>query len=628
MTDTHLIHSEVNNDYLSNPYPGFGEALTIMVKVSERTTPDHVYCRIIRDGHRETPEMREATRTPGFVWYKCDIVIDQPQINYHFMLASGDERVFYTRAGISSFQPTEDHDWVVMSDFENPSWVPSAVFYQIFPDRFRKGGDAGVKTGEYEFDGGTTTAMNWTDEPLSFEKGRCLDFYNGDLDGVREGLDYLQSLGVTALYLNPIFEARTTHRYDCTDYFKVDSHLGGDDALVRLTDEAHKRGMRIMVDVSINHTGIEHRWFKKATRDPESKEASYYYRNDDGSFAMWEGVPTLPQLNYTNPELRDVMFGEGDSLVRHFLRPPFRIDAWRFDVGNQTGRRGRDQLSHEIFREVRKAIKDEKQDAYIIGEHWEDNISYLLGDQWDASMNYFGSGRPLRSFAGQSDRFSGFSEFPPKTVVPVTGVELASMLMQHITRLPNQIAFLQFNLLDSHDIHRFHNHAEVYSEGLYRGIIMMLYVLPGTPNVYYGSEIGIQGDIDTVEGCRYPMPWDESEWDESLQEFHAALGGLKTSEEALQTGSYSVVHADEESMSMVRFMGDTGFLAVINRCEHTRRIDVDLSLVAPKSAADALSIPKGFGVGATLELSGNTLKLELPAGESRLIRLALDVERR
>ncbi len=615
------VHSEVNEQFVSNPYPSLNETLTIRLRFLKNDEVKQVLLRSVVDGSHLFQPMHLETMTEHFAYYAIEVTLRQKWLNYHFVLETPQAFYFYNRKGITKYHPTEDHDFVILSDFENPDWVPKSVFYQIFPDRFFQGDPQhAVQNDEYVFDGKPTIQMEWEQPPLSYQDGHCLDFYGGDLAGIAQKIPYFQELGVNAIYVNPIFDAKTTHRYDCTDYFHVDLHLGGDEALTDLTQQLHQHDMKLLVDVSINHTGIEHVWFKAAMQDPQSKEREYYYFDEEGQYIGWHGIHTLPQLNYSIPSLRDVIYRHEDSLVRHFLKAPFHIDGWRFDVGHQTARRHAHQFGHEVFQGIRESVKSVRKDAYIIGEHWEDNIAYHLGDQWDGAMNYFASGSPLRAFAGENDKrlyqISGSWMQP----TPPTGVELKERLMQHFGRLPNQLAFLQFNLLDSHDVHRFHNHESLFDFNLYQGMVAISFLLPGAFSIYYGDEVGLDGYIPEEEGCRYPMQWDRSKWDMRFFELYRTMAHLKLKEPALHTGSYKVLYADDETFVLARFDTHTGFLGVLSRNAIPKAIQLPVRLLGAKddqTASDVFS-------GDTFEVKEGWLTCPLAVNESRLIRLMVE----
>ncbi|MGC8964700.1 MAG: glycoside hydrolase family 13 protein [Brevinematia bacterium] len=567
------IFSEVNYQFVSNPYPTYNEYVKVSFRVLKPNPIKNAFIRAVIDGGSHYVKMNKVKETKHFVYYEGWLKVSQRFINYHFVIDVGSEVLFYTRSGVYSYFPTEDHDFVIIADFENPYWVPSSVFYQIFPDRFFPGTpDTSVKTGEYEYRGHKTIKLEWGTDALPYSKGFSLDFQGGNLYGIIEKIPYLKSIGVNAIYINPIFKAMTNHRYDCIDYFNVDPHLGGNEALKKLVDELHRNDMRIIVDVSINHTGVEHYWFKKALSDPNSEERSFYYFDENGNYKGWAGLSELPQLNYRSKKLRELIFEGEDSLVRYWIKY-FDIDGWRFDVANDTGRNSRDQFGNEIFSRIRERVKDIKRAAYIIGEHWEDNISYLLGDQLDACMNYFASSRPLRCFAGEVDWFLRRVVEPGRGLKGYTGTELEMQIIQHYTRLPNQIAFLQFNLLDSHDIFRFHN-TKYFDKDIYKGVLIILFILPGTTSIYYGDEVGLKGRVEDIEGCRFPMEWDESKWNKDFLNLYTKLSNLKRNEKALHLGSYKPIYADENTFVFARFNEENCFIGTISKSNEEKEIEV------------------------------------------------------
>ncbi|MFP4363221.1 MAG: alpha amylase N-terminal ig-like domain-containing protein [Spirochaetia bacterium] len=611
------IHSEVNNDFVSKPNPGLGETVTISVRHKKDDAVVKMYLRTLINASDTLVPMKLDKIEDDMVYYSCELEIRQPVTHYHFAVETGKRFFFYTRQGVTAYHPTEDFDFVIQADFADPKWVPGTVFYHIFPDRFKNGNpENDVKTGEYTFDGHKPKKMNWDDDVLEYDEGFCMDFFGGDLEGIIQKIPYLKELGVNAVYLNPIFDAKTTHHYDCVDYFHVDPHFGGDQGLAKLSDELHKNGMKLMLDISINHTGIDHPWLKNAQQDRSSDEHGFYYFDDAGNPIGWMDVHTLPQLNYSSEKLKDIMYRNDDSVLRHWLKPPYSIDAWRFDVGSQTGRRNSHQFSNDLWKEIRKQIKEINPEAYMIGEHWEDNISYLLGDQWDGAMNYFASGRPLRTFAGEADRFLYKLADLSGKLEAYSGDELAAQILQHYNRLPNQTAFLQFNLIDSHDTHRFHNNTDVFDWDVYRGLIILLFLLPGATSIYYGDEIALDGHIQTHEGCRYPMEWDQSKWNKDFLALYKTLTKLKTSEESFATGSYRVLYTDNMGLAFARFTLKDGFIALVNRAEEARTIAVPVDLVN----LDHRQTAKDVFTGKEYTVGDQGLEIALAPKENLLLK--------
>lgn len=617
------VDSQVSAQYVSPLMPKAGETVTLSIRIpSESPVTDSflvafVLGRTIRfqlrrdsnvtgEQERKTSYWRASLRMPnidGLYWW--------------FELKADDTILYYAAAGFLDYSPAIRDCFRLEADLQVPDWIPGGVCYQIFPDRFRKGDPSvGVRPGEYEFDGAKPQVLGWNEKPLEFAQGRCLDFYNGDLRGIADSVEHFVAMGVSVLYLNPIGVSRTIHRYDCCDFFHVDEKLGGDQALIELIEVMHEHGIKVVVDISINHTGTDHPWFLAAQKNPQGPEAAYYYKNEDGSFAYWEGVPTLPQLNYGSMGLRELMYRGENSVMRKFLKPPFNQDGWRLDVADVVGRRGEDQFCHEIWREVRTAVKETKPQAYLVAEDWVDASSHLQGDEWDAAMNYYGSSRPIRRWVGETDRFQlpGWGHYP----VPgsyFSGIDLADALDRQLRTLPAQLLFQQFNLIDSHDTPRLHNNHLVYDWDVYRGAVMLLYMLPGIPNVYYGDEIGLDGEIGSVEASRYPMQWNEGYWRREYWELYRRLGELKRSEPALAYGAWKILHADRTSLVFARYDGERAVVLLLNKSARLRTLRFNASALIPAQAVR-------WSDGTRVDVSPNgEISVGLAARESEILLL-------
>lgn len=573
------IRSGVSDEFIA-PFPIVKhQPVEVAVKMSVESPVLEVLCHAVRDGKSHFyPTARHEEGSQAI--FTAEIPpANEARWFFSFQIRTEDDWYFVTRRGVQGFHPNIALMHCLDTDIVLDDWVPGSTFYQIFPDRFRKGDpNIGVKQGEYEFDGHRTIALDFSSTPPSYDEGHCLDFYNGDLKGIGDSIEHFKQLGITALYLNPIFSACTNHRYDCTDFFHVDDHLGGDSALATLSSRLHEAGIRLMLDISINHSGAEHPWFKTAQSDPDSTEARYYYRDERGNMVYWEQVHTLPQLNYSSSGLRELMYRGKDSVVRRFLRAPFSVDAWRFDVGTDTGRYGEDQLCREIWKEVRLAVKEENPQTYIIGEAWEDASAYVQGDQWDSAMNYFGSGRLLRRWYGQRDTYL-MSEWghSDETGRALTGKELSEAIEQHLASIPDQLVSRQFNLIDSHDTMRLHNHTRIFDWNLYEGIVMLLYVMPGVPSIYYGDEVALDGTMESNEGARYPMQWNREKWDDRFFSLYCRLGALRKDSSLLAHGTWHTEWYDDTTVVFSRIHRKDGLLLVLNRSLEDTHLTIDLS---------------------------------------------------
>ncbi|MGM0431107.1 MAG: alpha-amylase family glycosyl hydrolase [Spirochaetota bacterium] len=609
------VLSEVNRDFVSNPFPRRRECITISLRVAKEAAVDDVWLRGLSDGIVFRMRMDRGKRGSLFRYYTVGIEMACQTLSYRFEIKSGQYYLYYTARGTQTVPPPEDADFVIIADISYPEWVAGAVFYQIIPDRFNSGDpNVGVQDDEYQFDGVSVQTVSWDEAPPEYDEGRCLDFYNGDLAGIGQSIPHFQSLGIDALYLTPIFSARTNHRYDCIDYFQVDEHLGGNSALESLMGRLHSRGIRAILDLSINHTGIEHPWFKKAYENPSSPEADYYYLQSDGTFVYWWDIPTLPKLNYGSQQLRNLMWENENALVRYYVKPPYCVDGWRFDVASEVGRWDDDQYCELVWRGVRRAVKAINPQAYILGEHWEDSTSYLQGDQWDGVMNYAGSGRPLRSWLGELDRFlmENWGHDPVKTT-PYTAEQLAQALTQYICKLPNQLVFVQFNLIDSHDTPRVHHHAAVYRWNLYAGAVMLLFTLPGAVCYLYGDEVGLAGHPHSVEGARYPMQWDKKKWNMEHFQLYSALGKIRSDfRELFAFGAFCILLAQGDTLACARLYRGRAVVTVVNRSPEVSDISVPVGRIGAVSASSLLG-------GEEPTVSKGKLSVHLEPEQSALI---------
>ena len=602
--------------FVSPLFPEKGGAVSISIALSEE--PDAAIVRCDDDnGLVSSSAMQRRGFFNGALLYTAEVPVTSSDGIFRFFFAFIDSgrSFYYSKKGIIRSVPPAADRFEIIPSLKAPTWVEGAVCYQIFPDRFRRGDERlGAREGEYEFDGGIVTTPPFDAVPRPFSEARCLDFYNGDIPGIEQSLPYLKDLGVDVLYLNPINTARTVHRYDAVDYFHVDPRLGGDEAYASLLSSAHGSGMRIILDISINHMGTDALWYRKALSDPSSPEHGFFYF-EGGKAALWQGTGTLVKLNYGSQELRQRVYRSEQSAMQRFLRPPFMQDGWRLDVAPETGRHGRDQLSKEVWREVRAALKAVRSGIYLVGEDWDDSREHMLGDEWDATMNYYGSSRPLRSWMGERDRFlsSGWGHDPEREE-PWSGEEEAAALLDAVLSVPSQTAFLQMNLIDSHDTPRLHTNRAIFSKERYIGCIMALFMLPGMPSIYYGDENLIGGEMGSVEAARYPMDWDESHWDADVRQAYRTMAGVRHMP-FFPYSALMIEALDRDAFLIARVASGHAALAIVNRCPRKRMVNIDLFSL-PKGRAEAI-----LGE-AELAIRGGMLSAVLPPSSSALVMLS------
>lgn len=619
------VHSDGTAAFVSNPSPSLNETVTIRIRMYEDAPVKTVLLRTIPNGMERMDEMYIVKKERGFVYYEAPLKMTEKRMQYHFYLVCEDAVYFYTQREITTYLPDHTYDFVLLTDYVQPEWVKEAVFYQIFPERFCNGDPSNdVRSGEYSQAGYPTIHMkNWADTPLNYEEGRCMDFFGGDLQGIKEKIPYLKELGVTALYLNPIFFAPSVHKYDCLDYFHVDPHFGGDEALAELSAALHENGMKLILDISINHTGIAHKWFNRdgvwfdksvgAYNNPNSKERGFYFFGENNSYHGWFNVETLPTLNYTSEALRDVIYRAEDSVLKKWLKPPYSIDGWRFDVADTFARNNEIQLAHELWPQIRQSIKAVNPQAYILAEDWGDCAASLQGDEWDAPMNYYGCGRVIRQFLGEPDLFMSKHPALRNVKYKMTAEDVKNRVMEHLAKLPYALWENQFNLFDSHDASRLHNNPKVNKEE-YRGAVIFQFLLTGAASIYYGDEAEIGGTVESIEGCRYPMPWGRDIVNCSAYQLNRTMAQLKANHKALSHGGMKFLYAEGNVIAIARFWEDEAFVGIISTGDQDEAIRLPLGAVgavSPKKDTDVFGKPLEYRT-----LDNNSIALNVKAHQS------------
>lgn len=561
------IHHDGSEKYVSMLYPRLGDTIRIRVRISDQAPIKRVILRTFPDGEQALTIMEPTRIDPPVQWWETDLPINEPVTHYRFIIDSADGLWHYSAAGPTAFVPLDATDFRILADYSTPAWLQSAVFYQIFPDRFANGDPSNdPQPDEFEYRGHWPRTYPW-EVPPEPEAFFPIVFYGGDLSGIEARLDYLEELGVNALYLNPIFSALSNHKYDVADYSQVDPHFGGNPALVSLRRALSNRGMRYILDIVPNHCGYWHPWFQSALNDSGAAEAEFFtFRRHPDDYATWLGVWTLPKLNYLSPELRRRIYESPDSVFQHWLQPPYSADGWRVDVANMLGRQGPTQIGLEISRGIRKAVKETQPDAYLMGENFFDATGQLQGDQWDGVMNYGGFTHPLWYWlSGYAQGAHGFTEtltsphWPTEAMVETWHSRLAS--------IPWAIALQQYNILDSHDTIRIRTILKD-NDALHRLAVVLLLTFPGVPGLYYGDEIGMV-DVPglSARGC---MIWDRSRWDQSLLEFHRALIHFHRKSAALQRGGFQVLVSEPDTVIYQRECPDERVLVIAHRADAAR----------------------------------------------------------
>jgi len=510
-----------------------------------------------------------------------------------------------------------------------PAWVHDAVFYQVFPDRFARSTRV-VAPGPLE---------PWEAPPTAH------GFKGGDLLGIAEHLDDLADLGVTALYLTPIFQSASNHRYHAYDYLAVDPLLGGTTAFRELVDACHARGMRVVLDGVFNHAGrgfwafhhvLENGgaspyrdWFVfdqaalDAGRPVRAYPTSDDWRVPDSAasgqdqargtaslrrlgYQAWWDHPALPKWNLANPAAREYVLG----VAEHWTR--FGIDGWRLDVPEEIGEPG-------FWPEFRRRVRAINPDAYLVGEIWREAPEWVAGDRFDALMNYplleavlgFVAGRRLDMAVVRGQQELGGS------VVPLDAAGFAARLGHLLAAYDPAVVAAQLNLLDSHDTPRFVTMAGGDRESLRLAVLLQM-TLPGAPCVYYGDEIGIEGGADP--DCRRAFPWDRSAWDLSLRDFVRATIRLRAHHPALRSvGATRVVSS--RGLTHVHASRAAGELVVVavNAGEVSQAIDVPIPAEGLAFVGESLPGWTDAGTNRPAVVRDGRLSLEIPARQGRVL---------
>lgn len=592
--------------YLSELYPALGARVAVQMRAPAAAPLRAVYLRTFPDGEQMLTPMRRADATAEAQWWLGNLTISEPLVHYRFLLEADDGLWWLTARGVTAHDPLDLTDFRIIADYVAPTWVREAVFYQIFPDRFANGDPTtDPQPAEFAFRGARPHTYPWgtppdPDQPFS------LVFYGGDLPGIVERLDYVQELGVSALYLTPVFTAHSNHKYDVIDYERVDPHLGGDAALAALRAALTARGMRYLLDIVPNHCGVLHPWFQAAQRDAAAPTAEFFtFHEHPDRYESWLGVWALPKLDYRSVALRRRMYEDREAVFRRWLRPPCAADGWRVDVANMLGRQGASQLGPQINQAIRRAVKETNPDAYLLGENFFDASPQLQGDQFDGVMNYMGFSKPLIFWlTGYTVTAWGLAD-AVHSAVPWPTAALIATWQERLAAIPWQIALQQYNLLGSHDTPRIQTLVGG-QRPLHQLAAVVQFAFPGVPGVYYGDEIGMTDDaLLRQRGC---MVWDSADWDHDLRAFYRRLIALRRRSAALQTGSFQVIAVEADGFAFVRAAPQETALVVANR--HPAGRPAGPLAVASAGLGDGVQFVEAFGGQTAVVRNG---ALDLPA---------------
>lgn len=512
-------------------------------------------------------------------WWKVNFTAEKAALyKYHFEYDTswGTSRIYHAGNGLAAIKG-DGEDWqltVYDKDFHTPEWLRGGIIYQIFPDRFAS---SGTKKQNVPSDRVLRTDRDGDPYWIPTAEGKVLnnDYFGGDLNGIEQKLGYLKSLGVTCIYLNPIFEAQSNHRYDTADYEKIDSMLGAERDFKSLCESAKKLGIRIMLDGVFSHTGDDSRYFNRYSRYDslgayQSKESPYYgwykFNKWPDEYKSWWGIEILPEVNEDNSDFIEYITGK-NGIARKWLK--LGASGWRLDVA--------DELPDEFLDEFRKAVKEEKADGLVLGEVWEDASNkssygklrrYLLGKQLDSVMNYPFAGAVIDFIRDANaelfaSRVMSIVENYPKEVLDVLMNHLSTHdTMRAITALAGEnCAYRDRKWQSTHSLDEREYH---YGMKLLMAASAMQFALPGVPTIYYGDEAGMQGYKDPFNRRCYPWGKENGE----LVEWYKKLGKIRNENRVFKDGRFEILSAVAGCVAFSRKNDDEAILVISNSNPH------------------------------------------------------------
>lgn len=569
--------------------PALGDQVRLRIRVPAGWgRPSRVWLRSLHDGEPRYTSCADIGEADGWVWWEAEMPVTNPVARYRFLIEDGTGYWTLNSQGLFARDVSDYADFRLTTYPAGPSWLREGTMYQVFPDRFARSAGASARPVP-----DWAVPADWDATGVEGASAQTpLQFYGGDLAGITEHLDHIQALGADIIYLTPFFPARSNHRYDASTFSTVDPVLGGDAALIELVEAAHARGLKVLGDLTANHSGAAHEWFRRALAEPASEEAGYYYfSRDHSSYEAWYGVPSLPKFNWASAGLREKFVLADDSAVARWLRPPFSLDGWRIDVGNMTGRLGETDANQDVARLIANRVRSINPDAALLAEATNDAAPDFSGEHWHGAMTYSNFTRPLWAWlagdAGHVNFFGTPLPGPPRIAAEdflATHLDLAAAFSWDV-RLQNM------NALNSHDTAR--AATAMFDGGQQLGAVLM-FTLPGVPVVFAGDEFGLKGD--NGEFSRTPMPWtDPGRIPADLTGLYAALTALRREQPALTAGGIRWLSARGDAMAFIRETGESAVLVVVAR--DAAEVDLAAGLLSDGQLA-ALAEPPVFAIGS------------------------------
>ena len=624
MLKEQALFADGTADYCNPAEPKAGDMVALRFRTA-RDDADAVYLCT----EKEKLPMKKTESEGMFDYYSIQVQMNESAFSYYFEVKDGTKSICYDRYGVEQ-EPREQYYFRIVPGFSTPEWSKGAVMYQILTDRFYNGDTSNdVLDNEYSYLGTMSQKVeDWNKCPENFS---VAEFYGGDLEGVRQKLDYLSELGIEVIYFNPLFVSPSNHKYDTQDYDYIDPHYGkivvdegellkeGDGNnqnagryISRVTDkrnleasneffaefvrEAHARGIRVILDGVFNHCGSFNKWMdrEKIYQKGDGYEPGAYsskespYNNffnfkdseawpDNSSYEGWWDYETLPKLNYEESgELHDDIL----RIAAKWVSAPYFADGWRLDVAADLGQTP--EYNHQFWQEFRETVKKANPEAVILAEHYGDPREWLGGDQWDTVMNYDAFMEPVTWFLTGMEKHS--EEFDEKKLGNIEDFE--ESMKHYMASFLTPSLQCAMNELSNHDHSRFltrTNHKagkaeklgtaaaeEGISKAVLREAVVIQMTWPGAPTVYYGDEAGVCGFTDPDNRRTYP--WGNE--DKDLIRFHRDIIRIHKENSALRTGSVKFLKGEENLLCYGRFNREQQLVILVNNAETERRVNL------------------------------------------------------
>lgn len=492
--------------------------------------------------------------------YEVELELEDVRLSYVFCIWKDNKPHYFSEDGITkdynftlSYYNSFQMPYIHKSDLHTVvPWMEDAVFYHIFIDRFYEGDKE--KDRSY-------LNLPWGDIP------NPKSFAGGDLEGIIKKLDYINGLGANALYLTPVFCAISNHKYDISDYMNIDPHFGTNETFARFVKEAHKKGMKIVLDAVFNHCSMLIPQFQDVLKNGRDSKCFDWFIIDGDypdldslNYEVFAFCNYMPKFNTNNPEVEEYLL----NVATHWIKE-YDIDGWRLDVS--------DEVSHNFWRKFRDAVKSVKPDCVLIGENWHDANSYLKGDQFDSIMNYAFTKACLDYYAFESFDAEGF----------------ANKLNHLLTRNTNQVNTMMLNLLDTHDTDRFYTSVNKNKDKLISAIAVMT-IYPGTPSMYYGTEIALEGGYDPDN--RRCFDWNEENWNHDFMDKIRTIFSLKQ-REVLQKGDVKI-YSKDDLCYINRTLENEELYLILNQSNKTIALELEGEILAENNYSSNKLSSDGF----------------------------------